>query len=107
MAGRVFDFAVKESGFGSTEGATARAKFIAIINNQVLPLLKPTFGGSFTVSEGDELKATMGDPNATPEEKMAALDAFIDQKQRDIRTKQAQLNAPQQSGEFSGFKVIR
>jgi len=94
LSGRVFDIGVKELGFGSTEGATAKAKFIALINNQVLPLLKPTFGGAFTVQEGDALKATLGDPNATPEEKMAQLDAFIDGKIREIQTKERRLDQP-------------
>ena len=88
---KIFDAAVKQTGFGSTKGATARAKFIAIIDNQVLPLLKPTFGAAFTVQEGESLKATLGDPDASPAEKMAQLDAFIDQKRRDIETKQTQL----------------
>lgn len=111
LGGRVFDVASKEFGFGATKGSTAKAKFIAIINNQVLPLLKPTFGGSFTVTEGDSLKATLGDPNATVEAKLATLSAFIEQKERDIRGKQAQLDqpAPVEAGinEFSGFKVVR
>lgn len=106
IGGRVFDAAVKETGFGATKGATARAKFIAIVNNQVLPLLKPTFGAAFTVQEGEALKATMGDPNATPEEKMVQLDAFIAQKLRDIETKEAQLDqAPATGGiKFLGFE---
>lgn len=91
FGGKLFDQAVKQSGFGATKGANARAKFIAIINNQVLPLLKPTFGGSFTVAEGDALKATMGDPDSSPEEKLVQLDAFIAQKLRDIETDQRQL----------------
>jgi len=91
IGGKIFDQAVKQTGFGSTKGATARKKFIAIIDNQVLPLLKPTFGAAFTVQEGEALRATMGDPDSTPEEKMAQLDAFIDQKMRDIQTKQSQL----------------
>ena len=95
FGGRVFDTAVKETGFGSTKGATARAKFIAIVNNQVLPLLKPTFGGSFSVQEGESLKATMGDPDSSPAEKMAQLDAFIDQKMRDIEAKESLLQEPQ------------
>lgn len=94
FGGKLFDTAVKETGFGSTKGATARAKFIAIVNNQVLPLLKPTFGAAFTVPEGDALRATMGDPDATPEQKMAQLDAFIAQKKRDVETKQLQLRQP-------------
>ncbi len=91
IGGRAFDTATKELGFGSTEGATARAKFIAIVNNQVLPLLKPTFGSAFTEREGEALKATMGDPDATPAEKMVQLDAFLEQKIRDIETKRARL----------------
>lgn len=92
FGGRVFDVAVKELGFGATKGATASAKFGAMVNNQVLPLLKPTFGAAFTLEEGNTLRATMGDVKASVEEKMATLDAFIEQKQRDIETKQRQLD---------------
>lgn len=84
IGGKIFDAAVKEAGFGSTEGANARAKWIAIINNQVLPLLKPTFGAAFTEREGEALRATMGDPDASPSQKMEQLNAFIDQKKRDV-----------------------
>lgn len=98
FGGRLFNAAVKESGFGTTKGATARAKFTAIVNNQVLPLLKPTFGAAFTVQEGETLKATLGDPNASPQEKMAQLDAFITQKIRDIETKEAQLGQTPSAG---------
>ena len=110
FGGKIFDQAVKQSGFGTTKGATARAKFIAIVNNQVLPLLKETFGAAFTAQEGEALKATMGDPDSSTDEKMAQLDAFVDQKVRDIETKQRQLGqpaSPQQTGEFAGFKVVR
>lgn len=92
FGGRVWDTAVKELGFGATKGATASTKFGAMVNNQVLPLLKPTFGAAFTVPEGDALRATMGDVNASVEEKMATLDAFLEQKQRDIEGKQLQLD---------------
>jgi len=109
FGGKVFDFAVKQTGFGSTKGATSRVKFIAIVNNQVLPLLKETFGAAFTAQEGEALKATMGDPDASPEEKMAQLDAFIAQKTRDIETRERQLDATKElsTGEFVGFKVVR
>ena len=40
LAGRAYDAVVRESGFGATKGGTARAKFIALINSQVLPLLR-------------------------------------------------------------------
>lgn len=95
FAGRIFDSAVKESGFGSTKGADAKAKLIAIVDNQVLPLLKETFGAAFTVQEGENLKASLVDPNSSPAEKRAQLDAFIAQKERNIRTKQSQLDAGQ------------
>lgn len=74
LGGRAFDFAVKESGFGSTKGADARAKLIAIVDNQVLPLLTETFGSAFTVQEGDNLKSSLVNPNASPSEKQAQLD---------------------------------
>lgn len=111
FGGKLFDGAVKQTGFGSTKGATARAKFIAIVNNQVLPLLKETFGAAFTVQEGESLRATMGDPDSSPEEKTAQLDAFVAQKLRDIETKQTQLQQPEVTepgiNEFAGFKVVR
>lgn len=109
FGGKVFDFAVKQTGFGSTKGATSRAKFIAIVNNQVLPLLKETFGAAFTAQEGEALKATMGDPDASPDEKMAQLDAFVAQKMRDIETRERQLSSTEElsTGEFVGFKVVR
>lgn len=89
IGGKIFDEAVKQSGFGATEGANARAKFIAIIDNQVLPLLRDTFGAAFTEAEGERLRATMGDPDASPEQKIVQLDAFIKQKYRDLQTKRA------------------
>lgn len=82
--GRLFDLIAKESGWGSTKGANARTKYIAIIDNQVLPLLKQTFGGAMTEGEGLRLSNTFGDPNATPEQKMLQTEAFIEQKLRDI-----------------------
>lgn len=93
VGGKIWDAAVQQSGFGATEGATARAKFIAIVNNQVLPLLRQTFGAAFTEGEGNALRATMGDPDATPEAKMAQLDAFIAQKERNIQAKRAEAGA--------------
>jgi len=94
FGGRMFDTVVRETGFGATEGGTARAKFISIINNQVLPLLKPTFGAQFTVQEGEALKATMGDPNLSPTERVEVLNSFIDQKSRDIQGAERELGQP-------------
>lgn len=93
MGGRAFDVMSKELGFGSTKGSTASAKFSAIVNNQILPLLKPTFGAAFTVQEGESLKATLGDPDAGVDEKLAQLDAFMAQKEQDILTKTREVDA--------------
>ena len=78
--GRAKNFLAKELGRETPQGAIDRTKFQAIINNNVLPLLKETFGAAFTVAEGESLKASMGDVNATPEEKIATLEAFIENK---------------------------
>lgn len=80
MAGRLTDTALKELGFGSTKGADARKQYISIVDNQILPLLRDTFGAAFTAKEGESLRATLGDPDATPDEKQLVLDSFINQK---------------------------
>jgi hypothetical protein len=107
VGGKLWDMAVKQTGFGATDGATAKAKFTAIINNQVLPLLKPTFGAAFTVQEGESLKKAMGDADASPEEKLVQLDAFLAQKMRDIETKQRRLGGNTNSPESNDPLGIR
>ena len=107
IGGRAFDAVVKESGFGSTKGANARAKFVAIINNQVLPLLKETFGAAFTAAEGDALRATMGDVDASPDQKIEQLNAFIDQKTRNIEAKRLELDGGAQSSPPTQAKRLR
>jgi hypothetical protein len=93
LGGRFFDVIAKESGWGTTKGANAKAKYIAIIDNQVLPLLKQTFGGAMTEGEGLRLSNTFGDPNASPEQKMLQTEAFIEQKLRDIERLKTQSEA--------------
>ena len=99
MGGRFFDKMVQETGFGSTKGGTARSKLVSIVNNQVLPLLKETFGGAMTETEGARLVATMGDPDATHDSRMGALDAFIAQKSREIQGLERELVPTQQTGQ--------
>ena len=74
----------KQLGFEPTQGAVDRAKYIAMVDNQVLPLLRDTFGAAFTVKEGESLRATLGDPDKHPKEKKAVLQSFIEQKRRNI-----------------------
>ena len=66
------------------EGARARADYEATIANNILPLLRQTFGAQFTEKEGESLKTTLGDPNKSPSEKNAVLDAFIESKLNNI-----------------------
>lgn len=95
MGGRLLDEGRKQLGMGISEAGVDRAKYIAIVDNQVLPLLKDTFGAAFTVQEGESLRATLGDPDKSPQEKQAVLEAFIAQKERDLAALQ------QQSGQTS------
>jgi len=85
--GQGLDFAGRQAGI-TTEGAIARKEYISKVDNEILPLLKQTFGAAFTVKEGESLKATLGDPNASPEEKDAVLRSFIDSKNAQIETMQ-------------------
>ena len=84
FAGQGRDMLRKQLGLPPNEAAIARAEYIATVDNQVLPLLRQTFGAAFTAKEGDTLRATLGDPNKSPEEKKAVLNAFIEQKKRDL-----------------------
>lgn len=84
LTGKAFNLIAKELGFGATKGGTARAAYQATIDNQVLPLLKQTFGAAMTEGEGKRLAATLGDVDAPPEEKQAQLDAFLGSQKRQI-----------------------
>lgn len=94
QGGQVMDSVKRELGLPVGQGAIDRASYIAIVDNQVLPLLRDTFGAAFTVQEGESLRATLGNPNASPAEKKAILDAFISQKERDIAAMTGQAAAP-------------
>jgi hypothetical protein len=71
-------------------GAVARDEYISKVDNQILPLLRQTFGAQFTAKEGETLRATLGAPNLAPEEKDAVLRSFIDQKSQQIKTLERQ-----------------
>lgn len=95
LAGRATNELTKQLGGEPSQGARDRAKYIAIVDNQVLPLLRDTFGAAFTVEEGARLRATLGDENKSPTEKQAVLEAFIEQKKRDLSAMQQQLGVSQ------------
>jgi hypothetical protein len=107
MGGRLLDEGRKQLGMDPREAAVARAQYIAMVDNQVLPLLRDTFGAQFTQAEGQTLRMTLGDPDKSPSEKQAVLTAFIEQKRRDIEAYalqslggagQQQPGAPMQGG---------
>ena len=79
-AGRAFAETKKQLGLEVSQADIDRARYVAIVDNEVLPLLRQTFGAAFTVAEGEALRATLGDPDASPEQKKAKLDAFINNK---------------------------
>lgn len=96
-AGRARDTIRRELGQDVGEGAVAREEYISIVNNQLLPLLRITFGAQFTEREGESLKATLGSPNLSPKEKDAVLRSFIEQKKRNIQDLRRQTNMPAQN----------
>jgi len=92
QTGQLVDTIMRETGQEPSEAAIARAKYIAAVDNQVLPLLRDTFGAAFTQKEGETLRATLGNANASPAEKQAILEAFIAQKERDVAGMQSRMD---------------
>ena len=81
---RAKEAVLREAKLPVGQGAVDRAAYIAIISNEILPLLRDTFGAAFTEREGDTLKATLGDPDLSPDERDVVLKAFISTKASQI-----------------------
>lgn len=96
-AGQGLDAGMRQLGMEPREAAVARTEYQAMVDNQVLPMLRDTFGAAFTVKEGETLRATLGDLNKSPTERKAILKAFIEQKRRDVEAlgRQSGVEAPQ------------
>lgn len=107
MSGQAMDSLKRELGLPVGQGAIDRASYIAIVDNQVLPLLRDTFGAAFTQKEGESLRATLGDPNKSPAEKKAILNAFITQKERDIAAMQSRASNGNASGVVPASEYFR
>jgi ribosomal protein S24E len=109
-AGKTVDVLRREMGAEPRESAVARKQYISMVDNQILPLLRDTFGAQFTQKEGESLKATLGDPDASPKEKQAVLKAFIEQKRRNVEATAAEAGsspaAPASTQPTSGFKYL-
>lgn len=104
--GQFADSAQRQAGMDTGEGAVARKEYISYVDNQVLPLLRQTFGAQFTLKEGENLKVTLGDPNATPEEKDAVLRSFIETKKDTINSKERQYGMPETTWETGGVNGV-
>ena len=96
-SGQAYDIGRREVGLDPRESAIARKEYISKVDNEVLPLLRQTFGAQFTQKEGESLKATLGDPNASPAEKEAVLRSFIDSKRAQVETQKRKLGKPSSS----------
>lgn len=82
---------IKQEFDSPTVASVAKDEYESIVANQILPLLRDTFGAQFTEREGNSLKATLGDPNKSSESKIKVLDSFINQKQKSIESKYRKL----------------
>lgn len=94
MAGKTLDWGINQLGMDPREAAVARAEYTATVDNQILPLLRDTFGAQFTNEEGLRLAKTLGDADKSPTEKQALLKAFIKQKERDIQALSGRVGEP-------------
>ena len=93
-AGRLWNRARLETGFDPREEATARTEYVSIVDNEVLPLLRETFGAQFTQKEGESLKVTLGDPDLQPQQKDAVLRSFMTSKMGTINSIARELGRP-------------
>ena len=91
LTGRGINSVARQLGMDVSQGAINRKEYIATIDNEILPLLRDTFGSQFTQKEGESLKDTLGDPNSSPEEKEAILNSFIETKIRNLNSSAREL----------------
>ena len=85
-AGQALDTVKRQFGQDVGEGAVARREYVSKVDNEILPLMKQTFGAQFSEKEGESLRATLGDVNASPSEKEAVLRSFMAAKRGEIET---------------------
>lgn len=93
--GQTRDFLMRQAGMEVPDSAVARSAYISMVDNEVLPLLRETFGAQFTQKEGESLKVTLGDPNKSPVEKDAVLKSFLQTKMETINTGARKIGQPE------------
>lgn len=77
----------------STQGDVAAKGYETRVNQNLLPLLRQTFGAAFTEKDREQLQKTLGDPTAHPDIKHDALQSFIRNKQREIESKRRKIQS--------------
>lgn len=85
-AGRLRNAILREFDQPMSEGGKAREKYDEIVKNELLPKLRETFGGQLSDSEREALLGTLGNVNLSPEEKKQAVRAFIESKERQLKS---------------------
>jgi len=105
-AGELVNAGTRFLGLGATEGGIAKADYESTALNETLPILRLTFGAQFTAAEGDRLVKTFGDPKLSPQEKTAALEATIQQKQGEIESLARQVNSQRQPSSPQGQQLL-
>ena len=85
-AGVAANSVTRQLGADVRQGAVDRTAYISKIDNEILPLLRQTFGAAFTEKEGERLKATLGDADKSPPERDAILASFIQQKTGEVES---------------------
>lgn len=83
----------KQTAMPTRQSAKDSAAYQAKVNQNLLPLLRQTFGAAFTEKDRESLQATLGDPFASPEEKDVVLSEFIKNKRREIESKKRKLDS--------------
>ena len=84
MPGQAWDWTVRNLGLGATKGAEARERYRQIVNNELLPKLRETFGGQLSDAERESLLSTLGNVDLSAKEREQAVKSFIESKKRQL-----------------------
>lgn len=91
MPGQAWDWTVRNLGLGATKGAEARERYRQIVNNELLPKLRETFGGQLSDAERESLLSTLGNVDLSAKEREQAVKSFIESKKRQLEGYKRQL----------------
>lgn len=94
MSGKARDMFLRQFNFDPGDSAAARAAMKNTIQVEVLPLLKATFGGNMSITEGEWLLATLGDDSLSPREKRAQIESRMEGWQREAERRARRTGAP-------------